>query len=426
MPNSRSHYFVLLLALFLAAPLLAEPALDEWNQWRGPHRDGTSAGDPWPENLKNLETVWEMKLGPSYSGPIVTADRVFVTETQEGKTEVVRALHRGTGEELWSTSWPGEGSVPFFAAANGDWIRSTPTYDGETLFVGGMNEVLVALDAKNGDVRWKIDFPATYGTPVPPFGFASSPMVHGEFLFLQAANSLVKLRKATGEVVWRTLEESGDMTNQGAFSSPVKATLHGREQLVVQSRSTLYGVNPETGEALWSQDVPSFRGCNILTPTVIDNSIFTSGLRNGSRLYTIGSGEDGFTVEEKWTGKASAYMSSPVILDGHVYVHLANGRLTSIDLATGETRWTSTPFGKYWSMALRDNKILALDERGDLVLVHATPEELKVLDSREVADAEAWAHLAVVGNELFVRDLDSVTVYRWSAAENAPAVETSR
>ena len=398
---------------------------DPWPQWRGPFRDGRSVGEPWPENLEGLESLWTLELGPSYSGPIVAEDRVFVTETRDGETEVVYALSRETGKILWQASWPGKGSVPPFARANGDWIRSTPSYDGQTLFVGGINEVLVALDGQTGDIRWQKNFPQTFGTQVPPFGFASSPLVLGPNLFIQAANSLVKLDKSNGRVIWRTLEESGGMANQGSVSSPIKTTLSGTEQLLVLTRTRLHGVNLETGASLWSQEVPAFRGCNILTPTVFGNGIFTSGLRNGSRFYGIELGGDGPQVEELWTGKASGYMSSPVVIDEHVYLHLGNGRLTCLDLKTGESRWTSTPFGKYWSMATRGDKILALDERGDLILVRANPKKLEVLAQREITKSEAWAYLAVSGNQLFVRDLESINAYRWNeiapvGAEEAP------
>ena len=445
LPTSRRLLPLLTLLVCIAAlvaPSHAEPlddgtadhpttatamgsAHDEaWPQWRGPFRDGRSVGDPWPETLDGLKQAWSLDgLGPSYSGPIVTADRVFITETQGGDTEVVHALDRATGKSLWKASWPGKGSVPPFARANGDWIRSTPSFDGETLFVGGINEVLVAIDAGTGEIRWTKDFPKIYGTVIPPFGFASSPLVLGPHLFIQAANSLVKLDKATGRVIWRNLEETGGMTNQGAFSSPIKTTLNGVEQLLVQTRTRLHGVDLETGTSLWSQEVPSFRGCNILTPTIFNNGIFTSGLRNGSRFYSIEAGDQEPRVREAWTGKASGYMSSPVVIDDHVYLHLANGRLTALDLNTGESRWTSTPFGKYWSMVTRDDKILALDERGDLILVRANPEKLEVLAEREVAEDEAWAYLAVSGDQLFVRDLGSIQVFDWSA--NSPAEQTT-
>ena len=85
-------------------------------------------------------------------------DGTTVTETSGGD-EIVRALDRKTGRELWRTEWPGSLSVPFFAKTNGDWIRSTPACDGESLYVAGIRDVLVCLDVATGAVRWRIDFP---------------------------------------------------------------------------------------------------------------------------------------------------------------------------------------------------------------------------------------------------------------------------
>src|SRR5690242_9700372 len=69
-----------------------------WPQWRGPSRDGKVEGTAWPERLqgKGLQLLWRVELGPSYSGPIVAPDRVFVTETRDKAEEVVRALDRTT------------------------------------------------------------------------------------------------------------------------------------------------------------------------------------------------------------------------------------------------------------------------------------------------------------------------------------------
>ena len=112
-------------------------------------------------------------------------DRVFVAETANGDTEVVKALDRKTGKELWQVSWKGKISVPFFAKKSGDWIRSTPAFDGSTLYVGSMEEVLVALDGKTGRELWRVDFPNRFHQPKPEFGFAGSPLLDGEFLYVQ-------------------------------------------------------------------------------------------------------------------------------------------------------------------------------------------------------------------------------------------------
>ena len=38
--------------------------------------------------------------------------------------------------------------VPFFARKNGSWVRSTPIYSKGTLYVGGIRDVLRAIDGK--------------------------------------------------------------------------------------------------------------------------------------------------------------------------------------------------------------------------------------------------------------------------------------
>jgi outer membrane protein assembly factor BamB len=405
------------LVLLTAVSLASAEATTDWNQWRGPQRTGEVAGADWPEDLTGLQPLWRIELGKGYPGPLVSADRVFVVETVDRKTVGVRALDRKSGDTLWTRTWAGAGKVPFFAASNGDWVRSTPVLHDGMLYVGDMEERLAALDAESGEVRWVVDFPALFDTRKPDFGFASSPLADGDYLYAQAANSLIKLKTADGSVVWRTLEAEGDMMASGAFSSPVIATLHGKRQLVVQTRHTLNGVDLDSGDTLWSQFVPSFRGMNILTPVVWGDRIFTSTHRERSFMFEILAGEGGgFEVRESWTNPASAYMSSPVVVGGHAYMHLGNRRVDCIDLESGESRWRSSSFGKYWSMTYQGDKILALDENGSLVLMRATPEAPTVLDTREISDAETWGHLAVSGNELFVRELGAIAAYRWSAA----------
>jgi outer membrane protein assembly factor BamB len=341
----------------------------------------------------------------------VANDRVFVTETKDKSVEVVRALARDTGEALWRTQWDGAIKVPFFAASNGSWIRSTPAYDGERLYVAGMRDVLVCLDGASGNEVWRVDFVAQAGTPLPAFGFASSPMIIGDHIFVQAGASLAKINKLTGAIIWRSLQDSGGMFG-GAFSSPFYGTIQGTDQLLVQTRTTLAGVDPRDGGVLWKEEIPAFRGMNILTPTLVGDSVFTSSYGGRSFLLTPSRQGNEWQVKEAWTNKVQGYMSSPIIIDGNIYLHLRNQRFACIDAKTGEQRWITKPFGKYWSMVANRDMILALDQRGELLLIRADPEEFQLVDRRKIAD-DSWAHLAVCGNEVFVRELDAMTVYQW-------------
>ncbi len=406
---------LLITSLAVGADDASRPAI-VWPQWRGPNRDGQiKDGSQWPTKLgaDRLKQTWRMPLSPSYSGPIVSESMVFVTETKDKKTEIVRALDRATGEQHWEVSWQGALSVPFFAKSNGDWIRSTPAYDGECLYVGGMRDLLVCLDAKNGQIRWQVDFVKELGTAQPEFGLVCSPLVEGPHLYVQAGAAVCKLDKQTGKIIWKTLNDAGGMMGS-AFSSPVLADIAGRTQLLVQTREKLAGVDVESGAELWSREIPAFRGMNILTPTVAGNSVFTSAYGGQSFLFKITAGDQGSPkLSEAWTNPTKGYMSSPVVIEGHVYLHLQNQRFTCIDLATGETKWTSKPYGKYWSIVANGENILALDERGELLLIRANPENFELVDKRKISDDETWAHLAICGDELFVRELNAIVAYRW-------------
>jgi outer membrane protein assembly factor BamB len=361
----------------------------------------------------HLESVWRVELGPSYSGPIIHGDRVFTTQTKDRKSEVVTAHDRKTGKELWRTDWEGAMSVPFFAKSNGDWIRATPACDGESLYVAGMRDVLVSLDVATGKERWRYDFVKELKAPNPDFGFVCSPLLDGDAVYVQAGASFAKLDKRTGKLLWRTLEDKGGMWGS-VFSSPVFATLGGQRQLVVQTREKLAGVNPADGKVLWEQPVEAFRGMNILTPVVHGDVLFTSTYGGKTIGFEIKAADGKFTVSEAWRHKAQGYMSTPVVIDGVAYNHLKSQRVMAIELATGKELWTSpTSFGKYWSLVAQGNRILALDQRGQLLLIQASKEKLDILDARRIASDETWAHLAVTDDAVYVRELKALAAYRW-------------
>jgi len=320
-----------------------------WPQWRGPNRDGfVSKDSPWPSTIdgKYLTQSWQAELGKGYPGPVLSDQLVFTIESVEG-SEVVHAIDRKTGKPAWKFEWEGQMKVPFFAAKNGSWVRSTPAFDGENLYVCGMRDVLHSLNAKTGEVNWKVDFVERYKTPLPAFGMVCSPLVDGKYLYIQAGSGFVKLNKKTGQSIWRSLVDKGGMFGS-AFSSPVMEEINGKKQLVVQTRTDLTGVDPESGQKLWSQPIKAFRGMNILTPSVLNNQIFTSSYGGKSLLFDIPKAGKKQSIVQNWENKQEGYMSGPIILDGYCYIHLRKQRITCLDTKNGETKWISSEsFGKY-------------------------------------------------------------------------------
>lgn len=405
----------LLLALALCAP---KPDVATWPQWRGPTRDGLVAtGSPaWPDKLddKALTKLWSADdLGPSYSGPIVSADMVFVTETVDKKEERVTAYDRATGKRLWQEKWDGATTVPFFAAKNGAWIRATPAFDGERLYVAGIRDVLVCLTGATGKEVWRFDCVKEFKSAVPTFGTVCSPLVDDKFVYFQADGGLVKLDKRTGKEEWRTLTEKGGMEG-GAFSSPVKAKLAGTEQLVVQTRKALAGVDVGSGKELWKRDIPSYRGMNILTPVTEGDTVFTSTYGGTTQGFTVASDGGKYKAVDGWTLKYEGHMCTPVVVGGHAYFLGKDRKMVCVNVTSGKEAWRSEKgYSDYCSLVANGDRILALDSKGKLLLFKASPKDFEVVGEAVVGGGDSWAHLAVCGDEVYVRGLTGLTVYKW-------------
>lgn len=386
-----------------------------WSQWRGPDRSGQVRSGDWPERLNsdNFQRDWRLELGPSYSGPIVSDSLVFTTSTEGKKTEVVTAVDRRSGKVAWRVEWEGSMKVPFFAGRNGSWIRSTPAYDGESVFVAGMLDVLVSLDAKTGTENWRVDFTERFQSNRESFGFVCSPLVDGDAVYVQTGAGVVKLDKKTGETVWLSMKDQGGM-NGGAFASPVRATLAGQDHLLVQSRTALSGISPKSGDVLWSQTVKTFRGMNILTPLPYGDAVFTSAYGGRGHLFGVEQQEGQLVSARKWTNRVQAYMSTPVVIEGHAYVYLRSKRFCCVHLDSGELKWTSPSIAdENWSMVAHGGRLLALTEAGELYLIAANTQEYEVIDVIEVTESETWAHLAVDGDQVLIRELDGLSAFTW-------------
>ena len=238
-------------------------------------------------------------------------------------------------------------------------------------------------------------------------------MVDDGAVYIQTGGAVCKLSLEDGSLIWKTLENGQGMMSSGAFSSPMIAELAGVKQMVVQTRTELCGVDLATGNVLWKEKIDAFRGMNILTPLVMGDKIFTSAHSGRAQLFEIKkSDSDAWSVVELWNQRTQAYMSSPIVLDGQIYLHLKNERFTSLDTANGEANWTSSPVGKYWSMASNGDSILALNNKGQLRLISPNSEKYEVVDEVSVAK-DSWAHLAVQGDLVIIRDLNALKVYSW-------------
>jgi outer membrane protein assembly factor BamB len=387
-----------------------------WEQWRGPNRNGIFEDQSfeWPSNLKGVKKLWHKPISEGYSSPIITDEIVFTVETKAKADEIVRAFDRKSGKQLWEKSWKGSMKVPFFARKNGSWVRSTPVYDKGTLYIGGIRDILVALDGQTGEEKWRVDFVEREKSTVPTFGFVSSPVIDQDFLYVQAGAQVVKLKCSDGSKVWGSMKDDRSMSGS-AFSSPLIAEVGGKNQLLTQTREELAGLDLESGEVIWRYKVKAFRGMNILTPTVIGDTLFTSSYGGGSFLFTLSTDNQGMNVSKTWTNKIEGYMSSPIKRDGFIYMHGRDKKFHCINSQTGKTMWSSEKkYSDYASLVAKNDRILALTADGEMLMIETNPKEFKIIDSIKVSDQPTWAHLALCGNEIFIRELKGIAKFKWS------------
>ena len=417
--GGKSQCYLTILVSCASGGLLWAGDGESWPQWRGPNRDGSVSSVSWPHGLQSpsLTRRWRVELPPSYSGPVVSSDKVFVTYTRDKKYEGVCALDRQSGKEVWKAEWECAMEVAALGASMGSWIRATPAYDGDRLYVALMPDLLVCLAANTGVERWRADFHERYETPLPELGFVCSPLVVADGVYVQTADSFVKVNKKSGKTVWRCLErhEKGSQEmGQGSYSSPDFAVIHGQPQLLVANIDAIAGVDPSSGQVLWKRVLDSYdQGC-ILAPVACRGGVFTSTRASRTGHYQLTVRGDQFTITGGWNNKLILYMSSPVVVGDFAYVHLKNGRFACIDLRNGKVNWISNrPFGRYCSMVWHEDRILALTNDGELLLIQANPDRFVLVDTRNISEAETWGHLAMAGDHIYVRERNAIAAYQW-------------
>lgn len=69
-------------------------------------------------------------------------------------------------------------------------------------------------------------------------------------------------------------------------------------------------------------------------------------------------------------------MNSAVVYEGHVYCisEKSGGQLMCFDLRDGAIIWSERSFAPYGTLMIADEKLVIIDERGNLVIADAAPD----------------------------------------------------
>jgi outer membrane protein assembly factor BamB len=387
----------------------------DWPQWRGPARDGAAPDAAFPSPLpEKLRQVWRVQVGEGHSSPVVAGDRVFV-HSREGDDEVVRALDLATGRELWRHADPTAYTMNPAAIQHGKGPKSTPVVAGGTVCTLGIAGRLSCFEAASGRVLWQNDWKGRFAETAPDFGTAMSPAIVAGKLIAHVggvgAGALAAFDLATGKEIWRWEGEGP------GYASPVLATFDGVEQIVTQTREHVVAVAADGGRELWKVELKTPYVQNIATPLVYRDTVIVSGLYNPVRALRprLAGDRRGFTIEEVWrNADVDLYMSSPVLVSGQLvgFTSKRSGQLFALDPATGKTLWLGDPRqGDQAALIAAGDQLVVQNVAGELAIGPVDASGWKPSKRYTVANSATWAHPALLGKRLLVKDATQLTLW---------------
>jgi outer membrane protein assembly factor BamB len=405
-----------LLLTALCLSLLLGAASADWPQFRGPNRDGISpeAGvlRSWPGN--GPKVLWKAPIGEGYSQV-----RLYTLYGQ-GNDEVAVALDAASGKQIWRVRVDRK-----FISDQGNGPRSTPTVDGDKVFVLSASGKLAALKTANGQMVWQHDLPGEYGARPPGWGVSTSPLVEGNLLIVNVGGSgnksVIAFDKATGKPVWT----SG--SDIAGYSAPIAITVRGVRQIIVFAGKSILSLSPKDGKLLWRSPWKTDWDVNAATPIFFppDKLFISSGYDTGSGLFQIRVAGNQVSAVEVWKSRDMKNQFSSSVLHNGIIYGFDNATLKALDAATAEERWKQRGFG-HGSLILAGGHLVVLSDRGKLALVEATPAGYRERGSAQVLEGKCWTAPALADGKLYVRNQEQLVALDWSGPKAPAPAKTGR
>jgi outer membrane protein assembly factor BamB len=403
------------LSLLLMASSFARA--EDWPQWLGPRRDGstTEKVTTWKGPLKIL---WKQPVGEGHSSPVVVGDHVYLhARVKDSTQEVVGAYSIKDGTPVWTKSYD-RGN---FKSLFGNGPRGTPTVRDGKIYTYGITGLLTCFDAADGKQLWQLDALKEAKATNLFFGASGSPLVEGNLVFVNAGGngaSILASRAEDGTIAWHKLDD------KASYSSPIAIGLPDKRQIIFLTAKGLVSLVPKDGHVLWEYPLVDRLFESSTTPVVVGDILFASSITYGGLGLKLEDGPTGPKVAKAWmNADLNCYFSTPVAV-GKDYLYIVTGtkpsfaevipglkrtptqaNLHCVEVATGKVLWTRPKVGTYHATLVRtgNDKLLLVEEAGNLVLLDPNPKEYRELARAKIC-GKTWAHPAVAGGRLYIRD----------------------
>jgi glucose dehydrogenase len=216
--------------------------------------------------------------------------------------------------------------------------------------------------------------------------------------------SIVAFDTLTGQVRWQSGQDGA------TYASPIITEHRDRPLAVFLTHDGVTALNPETGARYWQYPLVDKLSESSTTPVRTGDLLFASSVTFGSVGLRLTTKDGRPACEEVWKNPAlTCYFSTPVAVGEQLYVVTGrivppSARLHCVDAKTGKVLWTRPNVGTYHATVMRaGDRLLMLEEKGELVLIQPDPKEYRELARAKVC-GQTWAHPALSDGRLYVRD----------------------
>jgi outer membrane protein assembly factor BamB len=363
----------------------------DWPNWRGPDLNGISPEKGWQAQwpAAGPKTLWKASVGTGFASFSVSKGRVY-TMGNKADTDSVFCLDVNTGQKIWSHSYP----CPLDPNAFEGGPCATPTVADGRVYTFSRKGDVCCLDAAQGTVIWSKNLNKELDLAVPRWGCAGSALVQGNMIVLNMGSAGVALDKVSGKMIWVSAKTAG------AYATPVPLTLGADRCLAILSRQSLVTVKAADGHEVWSYPWKTDYDVNAADPIVAGDRLFiSSGYNHGGAVVKVTAQG----AEKVWENKnIRNHFNSCVLWEGHLYGPDDKG-LRCITFDTGELKWTYPEFGK-GSLMVADGKMVALSEKGELIIATPTPKAFEPISRAKVLTGKCWTTPLLANGHIYCRN----------------------
>ena len=416
---------IVLIGLTLVAATVFS---DDWPRFRGPDGQGVSKETGLPAQWSGTENLkWKLQLpGHGSSSPIIMGDRLFVTcysgyggADESGSMDDLKrhllCIHPDTGKVRWKKEIPATTAEDSWRG----WLREhgyashTPVSDGECVYVFCGKTGVVCFDLEGNEV-WRKQLGTSSSNR--RWGSAASPILYNNLLIVNASEesrTIYALDKKTGKEVWKQESDKTELT----YNTPALAKLpNGKQELVIAVPFEVWGLNPDTGERLWSVST-ELKGNVSPSLLTVDDKIYLMGGYPRVTTVAIRAGGKGDVTDSHvlWTSRDSSYIPSAVEHNGYLYWVDNKAAAHCMKADTGELVYkeklgslgSKNPV--YASATYADGKLYVPSRKHGTFVLAAKPEFELIAQNRFDADTTDFnASAAVSDGKVFLRSNEAL------------------